>query len=413
VVGIRLVNASAGDLAAVDRQLGPIRSSLGRSPDLVIRFVERLTGKQSLRLLGVDDAAFTEDAFLLLRGKHKSTARVQIPFDQIGSPCEIVCESGMTAVPLLIPIINLTALAKGVLPLHASAFVYRGIGVVATGWSKGGKTELLLALMAEGAKYVGDEWVYLSPEGDRVFGIPEPVTVWDWHLRQMPQLRSAVSRKTRVRLRGLGLAVAALERVARGGKKSERAKSAARLAAALKRQGFVNLPPQTLFGPKACVGAASFDKLVFVASHDRPDVVVERISPLKVAQRMVFSLQEERMPLLSYYHKFRFAFPERSNRFLESAEGLQRDLLHRALQRKDSYALYHPYPASLQGMRDAMLPLLENSSRDAAWKHDLPQSWEDDAPAVAADDLSFTSACVTANAVDPGLHEMLSEKEPA
>jgi hypothetical protein len=52
---------------------------------------------------------------------------------------------------LLISILNLTMLAKGFLPMHASAFTYKNTGVVATGWAKGGKTETLFAFMANGA----------------------------------------------------------------------------------------------------------------------------------------------------------------------------------------------------------------------------------------------------------------------
>ncbi len=64
-----------------------------------------------MRYLGVDEAAFTDDAFLILRSKHKARAKVQIPFEQIGGErCEIICERGLPVVPLLIAIINLTPL---------------------------------------------------------------------------------------------------------------------------------------------------------------------------------------------------------------------------------------------------------------------------------------------------------------
>ncbi|HZM15524.1 MAG TPA: hypothetical protein VFE28_05935, partial [Candidatus Krumholzibacteria bacterium] len=72
IVGIRLLGARAADVAAVDRQLGPIRRPLQRPPDLTLRFVEQLQPAGRLRLLGRDEAAFTDDAFLVLRGKHKS-----------------------------------------------------------------------------------------------------------------------------------------------------------------------------------------------------------------------------------------------------------------------------------------------------------------------------------------------------
>jgi len=134
IVGVRLVDATPRDEAAVTRQLGPIHARLQRAPDIVIRFMDRLPPSSGLRLLGMEEAAFTDDAFLILRSKHKSRVRVQIPFDRIGSErCEILCERGLAAVPLLIPIVNLTALARGALPLHASAFEYEGTGVLTTG----------------------------------------------------------------------------------------------------------------------------------------------------------------------------------------------------------------------------------------------------------------------------------------
>ena len=139
LAAIRLVGATPGDAAAVARQLGPLQAVVDREPDLVIRFVDGLERSSRVRYIGLDDAGFTDDAFLVLRSKHKSPARVKIDFSQLGGPTEIVCERGVAAVPLLIPILNMTLLARGVLPLHASAFVHEGTGVVATGWSKGGR----------------------------------------------------------------------------------------------------------------------------------------------------------------------------------------------------------------------------------------------------------------------------------
>jgi hypothetical protein len=183
LAAIRTVGATSADAVAVRRQLGPLEAIVDRAPDVVIRFVDRNERSSRLRYIGLDDAAFTDDAFLVLRSKHKSSARVRIDFRQIGGPTEIICERGLAAVPLLIPILNLTLLAKGILPLHASAFVHEGTGVVATGWSKGGKTEALLGFAAQGAEYVGDEWVYVAANGARVYGIPPPVRIWEWQLR--------------------------------------------------------------------------------------------------------------------------------------------------------------------------------------------------------------------------------------
>jgi hypothetical protein len=106
IVGIRLLNATPNDIEAVKRQLGPIQKSLSRTPDIIIRFVDQIPLSSSVRYLGLDDSGFTDDAFFVFRGKHQARVRVQIPFHQIGNGlCEIICESGAPAVPLLIPIL--------------------------------------------------------------------------------------------------------------------------------------------------------------------------------------------------------------------------------------------------------------------------------------------------------------------
>ncbi|HET6202577.1 MAG TPA: hypothetical protein VFI25_07215 [Planctomycetota bacterium] len=360
VVGIRLVGASPSDARAVERQLGPIRSTLAREPDLVLRFVERLDLRSPLRYLGRDDAAFADDAFLVLRGKQKSRARVRIPLERVGGRCEIVCESGLAAVPLLVPILNLTALARGYLPLHAAAFVWEGTGVVATGWSKGGKTETLLAFCSQGARYVGDEWVYLAPEGDRMFGIPEPVRLWGWHLDSLPQFRARIGARARARLLSLSWVDRALARVTRNGARHRTAvaRTLNRLAPLVRGQLHVDVPPGRLFAANGSAPARP-DVFLFVATHESPDVVVRPIDPGGIARRMVHSLQEEQEPLSSCYRRFRFAFPETRNELLERSREMQEGALARVLQGKPAFELLHPYPVSLPRLFEAARPRCE------------------------------------------------------
>ena len=77
LVGVRLLGAGPRETAAVDRQLGPSRRGLDREPEITVRFVDRLDLRGPLRLIGLEDAAYTDDAFLVLRSKHKAQARVQ------------------------------------------------------------------------------------------------------------------------------------------------------------------------------------------------------------------------------------------------------------------------------------------------------------------------------------------------
>jgi hypothetical protein len=362
LVGIRVENASASDLAAVRRQLGPLEKPLNRQPDIVVRFVDSLPQPKSLQYLGVDEAGFTEDAFWILRSKHKSQARVMVPIDRIGDHCEIVCESGLAAVPLLIAMINLTALHNGAVPLHASAFTYQGTGALATGWSKGGKTETLLAFMANGARYIADEWVYLHADG-RMSGIPEPIRVWDWHLRDLPQYRQRASRSGRLRLRALHLTQMALRCVPGG--RWPIGKIKRRLAPLLKRQTFVDVEAAQLFGRDRMQLVGPLQKVFFVVSHAAPEIRIEPVDAAEIAQRMVHSLQYEQFPFMGYYRMFRFAFPERANALIDRTEPLQRQLLQQALANKEAWTVYHPYPVSLPSLYEGMAPFFQASQRAA------------------------------------------------
>jgi hypothetical protein len=350
---VRLVDAGAGEVAAVRRQLGPIEADVAGDADIVVRFVDRLDTRGRTVLLGAREAAFTDDAFLVLRSRHKARARVHVPMADVGRPgCQLVCERGLPAVPLLIPILNLTVLGKGALPLHAAAFVHGGTGVVCTGWSKGGKTETLLAFTQRGATYVGDEWVYLAADGSAMYGVPEPLRLWDWHLAQLPQVMHRLDAGSRRRLAAL--------RAARrlGDAAPARLRHVAdRARPLLESQLHVDVAPERLFGSTGPM-TGPFDHVLLVQSAEVDHTSAEPIDPGEVAARMAASLDYERLPFLSWYAAFRYAFPEASNPAVEEAGHRERRLLQQVLRGKPAHAVYHPYPVDIAGLYDAVASLL-------------------------------------------------------
>ena len=354
VVGVRLEGAAAAERDAVGRQLGLEPTTLVGEPDIVIRFVDSIRPAGRLRLLGLRDTAFDDDGFLVLRGAHKSSVRVRIPLDQVGERCEVVCERGLSSVPLLVPLVNMRALSLGAVPLHASSFVHEGTGVVVTGWTKGGKTEALLAFTSHGAEYVGDEWIYVLPEGDRVLGLPEPIRLWDWHLRQLPSVRAKLSTGDQRRLG----AFRTLERSRRAAarRNGRVAGVAARLGPLVERQLGVDVDPRALFSAQTLPREASFDRLFFVVTHASDEITVEPADPIELARRMVFSLEYERLDLRAAYLSFRFAFPDAANDLLARAEALQRETLEHRFAGKPAYVVHHPYPVDLARLYDAMRP---------------------------------------------------------
>lgn len=351
IVGVRLLDATSGDLATVARQLGLPTTELDREPDITIRFVDVAT-HLPLTFVGLGDTGFNRDGFFVLRGRGRRAGRTRIPFDALGRSPELVCERTVPAVPHLLATINLVALTKGVLPLHASAFTIDSLGVLVTGWSKGGKTEALLAGMERGASYVGDEWVYLTPDGT-MLGLPEPIRVWDWHLAQFQSLLRARPRQDRARLRTWRALSATTEMAASSGLPGSGL--AGQLHPLASRQAYLQVPPVELFGPDRVALRGRLDAAVLMFSHSSPDITIEPAGPTELPERMAASLAEERATLLAHYRQFRFAFPDLSSPVLESAEIRESRLLAALFDWRPCAKVSHPHPCDITALGDAVL----------------------------------------------------------
>jgi predicted ATP-grasp superfamily ATP-dependent carboligase len=346
LAGIRLLDATLEDLAAVRRQLGPMEGPLRAAPDIVVRFVDELPAK-ALVQVEAGNTGYDEDGFYLLRSR-KRPARVRIDMRQIGGPVEIVCRRGLRAVPLLLAILNLTLLKKNCVALHASAFVHEGVGVLVTGWAKGGKTEALLSFARHGARCVGDEWVLLAQEGRKAYGIPERIRLQDWHIAQLPHVRAQLSRADRL----FFAAIHAFERTVRLlplGRLRE-------AVPALRRQLNAQFDPRAVFGDNFGPHVMTPEKIFLMVSHERPEIEVAPADPNEIAERMVESLRYERLPFFSTYLAHSFAFPARRNEFVERAHTIERSLLRSALAGKEAYVVRHPYPCSFDALFESMKP---------------------------------------------------------
>lgn len=355
LAGVRVVDADPDDLRAVERQLGPLPRALDRVPDITIRFVDQAVDRSGLRYLGAREAGWTDDAFYVLRSRKRPVV-VRLPMEAVGGRCEIVCERGLPAVPFLIAILNLTVLGNGALPLHAAAFELDGVGTLVTGWSKGGKTELLMAASAAGARYIGDEWVYLTTDG-LMHGIPEPIRLWDWHLAQLPAARERLGASDHLKLRG----IPAIRRVERALPRLVRRLPPGRLLhramPILEDQLHVDLAPEALFGEVRDM-TGTLDRILFVVSAAGAETTVEPIDPLDVAARMVASLMYERRDFLALWEQARFAHPGLRNEHIERFEERQRDLLDRIFAGRSACRVTHPYPVDIHALFEAVRPAI-------------------------------------------------------
>jgi hypothetical protein len=195
---------------------------------------------------------------------------------------------------------------------------------------------------------VGDEWVYLTPDG-RMHGVPEPIRLWHWHVRQLAELRASLPRLTRARLDVLP-AIASSAAALAGTRSGLPASVLRRGAPVVRRQAYVQVPPARLFGADAIALHGRLDHVLLVASHDRDETCIEPVSGAVVAAHMRASLEEERSPFLQVYRQFRFLFPGRRSAVVEEATSIEAHLLGQVLADRPAHLLRHPYPVRLESL---------------------------------------------------------------
>lgn len=354
IVGIRLINPAPNNVIYLDRQLGRSRTPISREPDIVIEFVEDTPNNDPSYFLGSKEFAFTKDTFFIFTGKQRK-ARFIVPFDQIGRQCRIVSFGANIPVTLLLDIINFTALAKGVIPVHATAFSYKNIGFLSTGWSGSGKTGALLSFMAQGARFVSSEHVFISSDGRVMHGIPQPIRLKEWHLRSLPGYKNALKSGQKRRLQAIKLIEfikskydhAPFDVLPTSGTFSRALSSTVRRLA-------IDVSPYELFGQENISQCSTLDKVILNYSYDRADISFVKTDSRDAASRISSLHAYDNQKFKQYYQAFCFAFPYLRNDLIEHSSTLLFDRLNQILADKEIFELCHPYPSSLPALFQAI-----------------------------------------------------------
>jgi len=343
---IRLENPTPEAVQAVKKQVGVQPSVLNVDPDLTVQYVDRFEDSMSHLVRG--KAGFMKDDFYVMAGNGRKDHRVQFPFETLGNPCKVICETGTTEIPLLNLIINLRMLAKGLVPIHASAFVFNGLGVVVNGWPKGGKTTTLFSFLNHGAQFISDDWLFVDANS-KIYGLMQPIKLSDWQLNQLPDYQSKVTRKKQLTIQGIRW----LDAVIQDMPESLRADF---LPTKVFYKGWkhlnesqrsVNLSPETLFGSDLAAPTGQFDVLLLTLSQDIEDIVIAPMSTEIAIERLMAALQNEWMQWEEYYMQYLYAFPNRHNLRMDTSSKKQRELLENILANKHIFAVNHPHPVML------------------------------------------------------------------
>ena len=337
------------DLGAVTRDAGPPSALAAetpiRMPRLEISFVDHLA-TSALRLLDGGSVGYAGSGLYTLAASGSPESCIE-QGTAWGSG-SIVCTRGLRKIPFLSAAIDLAALRGELAPLHASAWVTpEGVGVIASGWAHSGKTGALLAACEHGARPIGDDRVLLSTDGSRMLGCGGLVEAKDWHVAQLPRLRSTLG-SSRGILAKAGYALAS--RRAGGGRSGW-----GRLfdRALTKARSYTNVEIDLSSGEGAeARSSARPQVLLLMEMHDDDRIVAEPADPDSVATRLAAHARAEMLAVLRAQLAYEYAHPGGGWRNVEEAPRMTAEILERAVRGISAWIVRHPYPCSLERLHE-------------------------------------------------------------
>ncbi|MHB1931197.1 MAG: hypothetical protein ACYCUG_17540 [Acidimicrobiales bacterium] len=248
--------------------------------------------------------------------------------------------------PLLVPLVRMSALGKGLLPLHAVAFTHRGVGIAATGWSGSGKTALLLAMTAVGAHPVAAEWLLVSQDGRQLLGVPQPVRLKASHVDRCADL---------VRLSpGVGGARARLLRAVRLMAARVAPSTTPLVERALQVDVPLHLLEKGLKGPTSRLPTTSFDLLFLLEDAEVGETSVERVDTRFATERIAVALEHDLEELDAARRVFHYASARSGDHGKGVADAAHRQLLALHLASRPVFLLRHRQPTPFAALRAAV-----------------------------------------------------------
>lgn len=302
---VRLDGVGRSLAGALVRRLGATADRHSGRPAVVVRGASARVGERgggrSPVPIGRDDAVWTDDDRLTVRAGG-GWASLREPADDRSVEVEVEVSEGVDDPGLCAGLVQLALLRRGCVPLHAAAFRVGGRLVAAGGWSGGGKTAALLAMVRAGAEPAAGEWIYLRSDGRIGFGA-HAVRVRAAHLRGSESGLDPLSPL---------LPIAALDRTAGLVRRAASVAGPARepigrLAAALERRASVDVPIEDLRGTDEAPDVTSDGPLaavVVVARGGASATEVRSIEREPLVRRLAAAFEEDLEPVAAAARRF-------------------------------------------------------------------------------------------------------------
>ena len=224
-----------------------------------------------------------------------------------------------------------------------------------------GKTTILLGFSSLGAEFVGDDWVLLRRDGQRMHGLPAAIELSPKHAES-----SLLVRHTLGSLRRKGFDIlGAVRALVDGSGGTLVTPAAGRMITAIQRRIIPRAHPQNLFAKCAKSFSAKPQKVFFLKKHSDPVVQVKEIHRKEMAELLSRLAEHEQKSVMELYQTHRLAFPKRQSMFFEDVFARQRETLLGAVAAQETYIIRHPYPLRFADLYKTISPLFPSRAREA------------------------------------------------
>ena len=259
------------------------------------------------------------------------------------------------------PTIQLALEDHEAVAVHSTGVQYDRSGVVIGGWSESGKTEVALALMELGARFVSDKWTVVRADSS-ISPFPISVGVRRWVLRYLPRLRRSLPTIARAQLAVAGFA-AAVTAPARARQSQNRLLEVVRAAVdrsvALAERASVR--PSDLaraYQQGAPVVGAPLGAVVLLTTVPGPEVTASLSDAGWGARRLARSAAYERRAFFDLHRRARYALPELDGELERAIEAREERRLQASLASVPVIEVRAPFPADPRRVAEAILARL-------------------------------------------------------
>lgn len=355
LVGVRVLDADPSDLQVVSRDVGVSGSLEGHDPDVIVCFVDELS-PPPLTLIDGGTTAYAPDGVYFLDAPGGAPV-ARVKQGERWGQALIVCRHGARSVPTLATCVDLVALSRGWVGLHASAWVIGGCGILAAGWPGSGKTGALLAACDQGARPIGDERILLASSGATMAGVGRPIVGHDWHLPQLSPPTIGGHPVRRAMAKATPTLTSLADRLGNRLGPGRSARAARKVVARLRRALDVEVSQARLSPGGGVPSLARPDALILLETHRDGAIVTRRIDPVTAAERLASQVEAELLPALRTQLAFEYALDGDGWIGIRRAPARAARLLASATRNVPCFIVRHPYPCSLDRLHEAISEL--------------------------------------------------------